>query len=364
MKVVIAEDTEDSRLLLEMILQDQGYEVYSGENGLEALKLVSEHKPDLIISDILMPKMDGFEFCRKVRSDPELSLIPFIFYSSNYTEQNDREFAEALGAVKFVIKPLAPEKLVEVIDDVMTAEMPISPLPLDNAEDKKRELDELHLRSVGRKLDAKVEELELRNVELARSEEKYRATAEMLQTALMQTINAIANTVEMRDPYTAGHQRRVADLAQAIAEELELDNMVVEGVRMGAIIHDIGKIRVPAEIMNYPGKLGADQMAMIRAHAAAGFEIIKEVPFPWPIAEMINQHHERLDGSGYPQGLSSDDIILEAKILAVADVVEAINSHRPFRASLGIDVALGELEENRGLLYDPDVVDACLRLFK
>lgn len=189
-------------------------------------------------------------------------------------------------------------------------------------------------------------------------------SVDQLKEALIGTIRAIALTVEKRDPYTAGHQSRVADLAAAIAGEMGLDANRIEGMKLGAMIHDIGKIYVPAEILNRPGQLSVHEFGMIKTHPEVGYDIIKDVKFPWPVALMVLQHHERMDGSGYPKGLKGDEIILEARILAVADVVEAITAHRPYRPALGFDVALAEIEAKRGQLYDPNVVDACLRLFR
>ncbi len=187
--------------------------------------------------------------------------------------------------------------------------------------------------------------------------------AEMLRQALQGSIKAIANTVEMRDPYTAGHQRRVGQLAIAIARELGLSEKAIHGIGLAASIHDLGKISVPAEILSKPSKLTAIEFMLLRNHAQAGFDILKDIEFPWPIASMVLQHHERLDGSGYPQGLKGDQILLESRILAVADVVEAMASHRPYRAALGTDSALKEIERGRGMVYDAAVVDACQRLF-
>ncbi|MCW8826573.1 MAG: PAS domain S-box protein [Gammaproteobacteria bacterium] len=184
-----------------------------------------------------------------------------------------------------------------------------------------------------------------------------------LERNLLQTVEAIAHTLESRDPYTAGHQRRVTELSIAIAKEMELDEQQIEGIRFGATVHDIGKIHIPAEILNRPGRLSEMEFSIIKTHAEVGNDIIKEIEFPWPVSEMIYQHHERLDGSGYPRGLKEDEIILEAKILAVADVVEAMSSHRPYRAGLGIDAALEELKKNRGIFYDPEITDVCIRLF-
>ncbi|MDH5571606.1 MAG: PAS domain S-box protein [Gammaproteobacteria bacterium] len=187
--------------------------------------------------------------------------------------------------------------------------------------------------------------------------------AQRLESNLLQTVQVIARTLETRDPYTAGHQRRTTELSVAIAQELGLDKQQIEGIRFGSTIHDIGKINVPAEILNRPGKLTKFEFEIIKSHPQVGYDIIKEVDFPWPVAQIIYQHHERLDGSGYPQGLKENEIILEAKIVAVADVMEAMSSHRPYRPGLGIDAALDEIKNNRGILYDAQVVDICLELF-
>jgi HD-GYP domain-containing protein (c-di-GMP phosphodiesterase class II) len=185
-----------------------------------------------------------------------------------------------------------------------------------------------------------------------------------LHGALLQAIEAIARTVETRDPYTAGHQRRVARLAHAIAQRLGLPPDRAFGVLVGGLIHDLGKIHIPAEILTRPGRLTPNEFALVREHCRAGEEIIHDVEFPWPLGQMILQHHERMDGSGYPQGLRGDDILLEARILAVADVVESIASHRPYRPALGVDRALEEIQAGRGTLLDADAVDACLALFR
>ena len=178
------------------------------------------------------------------------------------------------------------------------------------------------------------------------------------------TIHTIAATVEARDPYTAGHQVRVSDLAAAIANEMHLSNDRVEGIKMTGVIHDLGKVQIPAEILSKPGKISELEYKIIQTHSRVGFDLLKEIDFPWPIAQMVLQHHEKMDSSGYPQGLKGDEILLEARILAVADVVEAMSSHRPYRPALGIEKALGQIRKDRGKQLDPEVVDACLKVFK
>jgi len=177
------------------------------------------------------------------------------------------------------------------------------------------------------------------------------------------TIQAIALTVEKRDPYTSGHQRRVAKLTRAIAEAIGLSEDQIEGAHVAASIHDIGKISLPAEILSKPIQLSEIEISLIQAHAQAGYDILKGLDFPWPIADIIIQHHERMDGSGYPRGLSGDRISIEARIIGVADVVETMSSHRPYRPSMGIEKALEEITLNSGTLYDSQVVDACLNIF-
>jgi PAS domain S-box-containing protein/putative nucleotidyltransferase with HDIG domain len=199
--------------------------------------------------------------------------------------------------------------------------------------------------------------------ELVSSRKQIEKTLTDLRKALGGTIEAMALTVETRDPYTAGHQRRVSNLARGIATEMGVSEEQIQGIRMAGVIHDIGKISVPGEILSKPGDISQNELGIIKEHPQVGYNILKTVDFPWPIARIVLQHHERMDGSGYPNGITGENILLEARILAVADVVEAMASHRPYRAALGINLALNEILKNRGSFYDPKVVDTCLRLF-
>ncbi len=200
--------------------------------------------------------------------------------------------------------------------------------------------------------------------EYKQAEEQLRQTLEGLRNALGTTIQALVSAVETRDPYTAGHQHRSADLARAIAIEMELPQEKIEAIRLAGPIHDVGKLHTPSDLLSKPTKLSEIEFALIKEHAQIGYEILKDVESPWPLAEIVHQHHERMDGSGYPRNLQGDEILMEARILAVADVVEAMASHRPYRQGLGISTALQEIENNKRVLYDSDVVDACLRLFR
>ena len=169
---------------------------------------------------------------------------------------------------------------------------------------------------------------------------------------------------EVRDPYTAGHQKRVADLARAIATEMKLPHDKIEGIRMAGSIHDIGKLSIPTEILSKPTKLIDIEFSLIKEHSRIGYEMLKDVESPWPLAQIVYQHHERMDGSGYPRNLKGDEILMDARIMAVADVVEAMASYRPYRPAMGIEPALEEIKKNKGVLYDNTVADACLRLFR
>lgn len=198
----------------------------------------------------------------------------------------------------------------------------------------------------------------------AQAEDELRRMADSLRQGLAGTIRALAAVTEMRDPYTAGHQKRVSHIAWVIARGLGVDSQMADGIRMAASIHDLGKIGVPAEILNKPSRLNANELSIIKTHAEAGGRLLAGIEFPWPLAEMIAQHHERMDGSGYPDGLKGEGIILGARIIAVADVIEAMSSHRPYRPALSVEEALREIKQGRGTFYDPDVVDECLLAFR
>jgi PAS domain S-box-containing protein len=200
--------------------------------------------------------------------------------------------------------------------------------------------------------------------ERRKTEVKLKQTLDSLNNAVGATIQVMVSAVEMRDPYTAGHQIRTADLARAIAKEMGLPQEKMDGIHMAGSIHDIGKLSIPAEILSKPTKLTDIEFSLIKEHSRSGYEMLKDVESPWPLAQIVYQHHERMNGSGYPRNLKGDEIIIEARIMAVADVVEAMASHRPYRPALGIDAALEEIKKNKGILYDDIVADSCLRLFR
>ena len=218
--------------------------------------------------------------------------------------------------------------------------------------------------SIGKKREAKEMGI-LRDITVRRmAEQELKRSLERLQKTFEDTINALVSALERRDPYTAGHQKRVTNLAYAIAKEMGLSKEQINGLRFAGLVHDVGKIQIPTEILIKPAHLSKIEFVMIKMHPQIGYEIVEAIEFPYPVAQIILQHHERMDGSGYPAGLSGEDILLEARTLAVADVVEAMSSHRPYRPALGIDVALEEIAKYKGVLYDSEAVDACLKLFK
>ena len=328
-RILAVDDTPASLRLLTDLLQDEGYEVRSAIGGELALHAALSNPPELVLLDIRMPGMDGYEVCRRLKADPATCDVPVIFVSA-VTETDEKVQGFGLGAVDFVTQPYQRDELMA------------------------RVRTHLELHRLRHHLEDLVEE---RTAELRQSEKK-------LRTSLLDSVAGLAAIFEMRDPYTAGHQRRVAELAGAIAAGLGWDAARIEMVTTAGLLHDVGKIIVPAEILARPGRLSELEMDLIRGHAAASAALIAGIEFRGPVAAIVNQHHERLDGSGYPRGLAGDEIILEARILAVADVVEAMASHRPYRPALGIDAALEEIEQHSGGLYDAEVAAACVELFR
>jgi putative nucleotidyltransferase with HDIG domain len=363
MKILIVDDKEEDRYLLETMLKGSDYEVVSAANGAEALEKLHAIDCDMIISDILMPVMDGFQLCKECKRDEGLKDIPFIFYTATYTDEKDEELALKVGVDRFIRKPVEPDEFIKIIQGVIrdVEEGKIGWKRPTLAEEE--EVFKLYSERLVKKLEEKTLDLEREVAERVRVEEVLRQSLARLRRTLEAAVSSLASAVEIRDPYIAGHQRRVAELACAIAEEMGLSQEQIDGLRMAALVHDIGKISVPAGILSKPGRLTEPEFEIIKVHPQVGYDILKGIEFPWPVAEIVLQHHERLDGSGYPQGLKGDEILLEARILGVADVVEAMSSHRPYRPAHSIDKALEEISQNRGVLYDPEVIDACLKLF-
>jgi putative two-component system response regulator len=324
--ILIVDDNPTNIDLLLATLKDT-YRFGVCKQGKSALEYVEKIKPNLILLDVMMPGMDGFEVCTVLKRNPETAMIPVIFITAMQDTASKTKGLE-LGAVDYITKPFhAAEVLARVQTHVQLDQM------------KKQLMDQNTL------LEQKVQE----------------KTAE-LKALLNCSISSMAQVVEIRDPYTAGHQHKVARLACLIGKKLGLSDFVIEGLRIAGLLHDVGKIRIPVSILSRAGKLLDAEHDVIKIHPQVGFEILKNIPFPWPIAQIVYQHHERLDGSGYPLGIKGDAILLEAKIISVADVTEAQSSFRPYRPALGWEVAMAELREHRCTRYDAAIVDACLEL--
>ncbi|MFZ4437574.1 MAG: HD domain-containing phosphohydrolase [Syntrophales bacterium] len=363
--VILCVDDEEANVeLLEAMLVRSGYQVVGASSGSDALRKIKSQNIDLVLLDITMPGMDGIEVCRKIKEDQKLIDIPIIMVTGLGSHE-DRLRGIEVGVEDYFTKPFNKTELLARVKIL---------LKVKKLSDERRRAEEA-LKASHDELDYQVKlrtaELEKANemlqidiAERKRTEVKLQDTLDSLRRAVSTTIQVMVSAVEARDPYTAGHQIRAANLGRAIATEMGLPPEKVEGIRMAGSIHDIGKLSIPAEILSKPTKLSEIEFALIKEHARRGFEILKDVESPWPLAEIAHQHHERMDGSGYPQKLKGQDIIIEARIIAVADVVEAMASHRPYRPGLGIDAALNEIEKNRGLYYDDDVAAACLRLFR
>lgn len=350
MKILIVDDMEDYLYVLETVLKGNGYEVVSAKDGLEALNKLKEESIDIIISDIMMPKMDGFQLCRECKKEDRLKNIPFIFYSATYTDKKDEEFALSLGAVKFIRKPVEPKKLLNILEVVIKQHEKV--VPVTPQEPIKKE--EIYLTEYSKRL---IEKLEKKVVDLEKSKKRVKHLFDDI-------ILSMGKIIEIKDPCTAEHQQRITKLATAIAKELNLPQDKIKGIRTAALLHDTGKIYIPVETLNKLTKLSEIEYGLIKDHPKLGHDILKPIDFSYPVASIVLQHHERLNGSGYPQGLKSEDILLEAKIMGVADVVGAMSSYRLYRPAFSIDKALDEISKKKGILYESEVVDACLKLFK
>ena len=365
MKILVVEDNKDIRYLLERLLRDgHGYEVITATNGVEALQQALRQPPEIIVSDIMMPEMDGYQLCYECKKNDKLKNIPFVFYTATYTSQEDEKFALNLGANAFIRKPAEPDVFVRKLNEILKkAKAGTLAHPTVASLKPSLYLTEYSKRVVA-KLEEKMAQLEAEITQRKNAEEDLRGAAEKLRKFFDGMVKTIGLITEKRDPYTTGHEIRVSWLSCAIAKEMGFSEDRVEGLRVAGLLHDIGKLSIPIEILSKPGKLSRIEFDLVKEHSKTGYNILKTIEFPWPVAKTVLQHHERMDGSGYPEGLSGKDILLEARILGVADVVEAMSSHRPYRPALGIGKALEEISDKSGSLYDPAVASACLKVFK
>ena len=457
--ILLVDDHPANLDTLEAILDNPDYHFVRAMSGREALKHLLEFRDfAVILLDVQMPEMDGFEMARLIKKRESSRSIPIIFLTAISKEESYVFEGYAAGAVDYLIKPFSAailkskvavfvelfrkdrelQELSEALRATLQSEIKhrtvadftynweywispegkflyISPsfkritgyesdMLIRDAQDLASIVHPEDRPAFQTHLEAEiVDSLVIHHFEfrISRPEGGVRwinhscqpindteghflgrrasnedvtdrkQAEESLKEALIDLrrstdtlARTLAATVEVRDPYTAGHQKRVAELAGRLAAEMAIPEEMATGMVMACGIHDIGKISIPAEILSKPSRLSKIEIDIIRTHPEIAYQILKDIPFPWPVAQMVYQHHERLNGTGYPRGMKGEEILPETRIMAVADVVEAMASHRPYRPALGIDAALQEIEEKRGILYDPEVVDACLRLFR
>lgn len=332
-KVLIVDDEKSIRETLGEFLLKENYDVLLAPDAIAALNILS-HEIDIIVTDLIMPQISGIEFVEQIRKK-NTSVQILIMTGEPTTETAIK--ALKYGANDYLTKPISRHEFLKSVKNS----------------------------ALIKQLQDKKEQLEIQNLQYQKNLEAMviKRTAS-LQRAMRGIVVLLATVVEVRDPYTAGHQRRVGNLSAAIAKKMGLSYDNIEYLRIIGYIHDIGKIVVPGEILSKPGPLSYPETEMIKSHAQMGYEMLLKVDLPPFIGVAISQHHERCDGSGYPYGLKDVQILEEAKIIAVADVVEAMMSHRPYRPALGLDAALHEIRYQGGIRFDRNVVEACTRIFE
>lgn len=378
-KLLVVDDHPENLFVIEQVLDGMGCECIKATSGQEALSLLLKHDIALALLDVQMPDMSGFELAEFMRGKKQSRQIPIIFITALNKEPTQVFHGYQSGAVDYLFKPFDPYVLqckVRVFIELHQQKRLLRK-QAQQLEERMSELeDEVRRRQVVEQAlrdhqNCLQELVAARTVELANINEQlcqkivqHQRTEVELRAVMEGVIHAMALTSEIRDPYTAGHQRRVSTLAAAIAREMRMADDEIDGIRLAGLVHDLGKIYVPAEILSKPGHLNPIEFSLIKVHPQLGHDILQTIDFPWPIAQMVLQHQERLDGSGYPQGLQGEKILLGARIISVADVVEAMAFHRPYRPALGIEKAIEEITANQGRFYDATVVAACLSVLK
>ena len=340
-RVLVVDDERNIRVTLRAFLEKAGYEVETAEDANQARALLASGIWDVVITDIILPGASGVELMKSIRA--AAPTVQVIMMTGEPTVETATEAVRA-GAHDYLTKPAGKDAILRSVAAA--------------ARIKRLEDDRQRLMAENQAYQRDLERL------VSERTRKMQEALANWREATESTILAMASAIESRDPYTTGHQQRVARLAQAMARGMGFSDDDTNAVFYAGLIHDLGKISVPAEILSHPGPLGPEAMNLVRLHSRTAHGILEKVKFPWPLARIILEHHERLDGSGYPQGLSGEQITKEARVLAVADTVEAMASHRPYRPALGIDAALAEITQGRGVLYDSAAVDACVKLFR
>ncbi|HLD90994.1 MAG TPA: HD domain-containing phosphohydrolase [Patescibacteria group bacterium] len=340
--ILVIDDDQSILAVISTMLSVIGFDnIINATKGVEGIAAFKKYSPPIVLLDISLPDAMGLDLMDKIKALYPPSQIIII------TGNTCNEFVvDALrkGACDFITKPIT----LEILKHSVTQCLEKHDLVRDN-------------QMYQQQLEKLVKE---RTDNLAATNEKLAVANKDLSSVLYKTVEALSKTMEIRDPYTAGHQKRVTALAIKISEYYGLDESQIEHIKLAGMLHDIGKFYVPQELLVKPTRLSETEFKLLKKHVIEGYNIISDIPFEAPIARMVLQHHERLDGSGYPNGLRGDQISIEAKIISVADVVEAMASHRPYRASLGVTVAIEEIVKGSGKLYDDKVVEACLAVIK
>ena len=333
-KVLVVDDDQFALRSMARVLEGESYEVVTAASGSEAIELLKQDSFDLVLADLKMPEIDGLEVLRQAR---EIAPQAVVLILTGYASLESAIEALREGAYDYLLKPCSAQelklKIAKGLERVWLAEQH------RRAQEALRKAhDELEMRVEERTAElAKAnEELRIEIAERRRTQKELRQSYAKLQTTLEGTVHALVLAIEIRDPYTAGHQHRATQLACAISKEMGLSEQQIEGIRMAGLIHDLGKMNVPSKILSKPSPLTVLEYGLIKSHPQDGYDILKTIEFVWPVAQILLQHHERMDGSGYPAGLLGEEILLEARILAVADVVEAMASDRPHRLALDI----------------------------
>ncbi len=355
--LLIIDDEEAILDIMTMMLEEEGYDLRTANSAEEGLKILQESPIfSLIISDQMMPGMTGVQFFTQARKICPNALRVLL---TGYTDTDAIIDAINSGGIHlYITKPWQKNELIYTINQMLSKAELLIENRLLNELVKKQNAELLEL---NKNLEEKVL---LKTQHLNQRAEELKASFEKTRLILEGTVLAMSKIVESRDPYTAGHEQQVARIACFIAQKMSLSEHQVEAIRIAAQLHDIGKMSVPSEILTKPGRLSHLEMEMVKTHSQNAHDILENIEFPYPIEQIILQHHERIDGSGYPKGLKGDAIVLEARIIGVADVIEAISSHRPYRPALGIEAAMEEITTHRGTLYDEKVVDACIEIYK
>jgi len=355
-KILIVDDNLDSRMILGATLKSDGYTVITAADGAEALKLAREAPPDMIISDILMPVMDGFQFCRQCRDDERLARIPFVFYSASYTGKQDQEFGLAMGAVRFIVKPMDPAEFLKTVKEILSdyEKGLLSPAVVPEKKDEDTFLKGYSARLINQ-LEKKVEDLLASNLALSRSEAELKELFESF-------VRTMVSTLDAKSRWTKGHSERVAGYAEQLARETGLGDKETADLRLAALLHDIGKIGLRDSVLDKVSGLSDEEFEEVKGHAALGAEILEDIKQLRNLTPAIRHHHEQLDGSGYPDGIKGREIGLYADIIHIADAFDSMTADRPYRDAQGQEYALSELKRLAGSHFDPDLVTAFLRV--